>query len=68
MTRRPTPPQHRFRTFRTTASATPAAGLTAIDRKLQAGDRPTFEDGVRLFESPDLLTVGWLAHRARERR
>ena len=45
-----------------------AAGLTAIDEKLQAGVRLSFEDGVRLFEAPDLLAVGWLANRDRERR
>ena len=45
-----------------------AAGLAGIDRKLQAGERLTFEDGVRLFEAPDLLAVGWLANRERERR
>ena len=45
-----------------------AAGLTAIDEKLQAGERLTFEDGVRLFEAPDLLAVGWLANRDREQR
>jgi len=45
-----------------------AAGLADIDRKLQAGERLTFEDGVRLFDSPDLLAVGWLANREREKR
>jgi aminodeoxyfutalosine synthase len=45
-----------------------AAGLTAVDAKLRAGERLTFEDGVRLFEAPDLLAVGWLANRERERR
>jgi aminodeoxyfutalosine synthase len=45
-----------------------AAGLTGIDRKLQAGERLTLEDGVRLFEAPDLLAVGWLANREREKR
>ena len=45
-----------------------AAGLTTIDDKLQAGERLTFEDGVHLFETPDLLAVGWLANRDRERR
>ena len=28
----------------------------------------TLDDGVRLFESPDLLAVGWLANREREKR
>jgi aminodeoxyfutalosine synthase len=45
-----------------------AAGLAEIDAKLQAGERLSFEDGVRLFASPDLLAVGWLANRAREER
>jgi aminodeoxyfutalosine synthase len=44
-----------------------AAGLAEIDEKLQAGERLTFEDGVRLFEAPDLLAVGWLANRQREK-
>ena len=44
------------------------AGLTGIDSKLQAGERLTLEDGVRLFEAPDLLAVGWLANREREKR
>jgi aminodeoxyfutalosine synthase len=45
-----------------------AAGLTTIDEKMQAGERLAFDDGVRLFEAPDLLAVGWLANRERERR
>ena len=45
-----------------------AAGLADIDGKLQRGERLTLEDGVRLFEAPDLLAVGWLANRERERR
>jgi aminodeoxyfutalosine synthase len=45
-----------------------AAGLAGIDDKLQAGERLSFEDGVRLFDAPDLLAVGWLANRARETR
>ena len=45
-----------------------AAGLAGIDDKLQAGERLTLEDGVRLFDAPDLLAVGWLANRERERR
>jgi aminodeoxyfutalosine synthase len=45
-----------------------AAGLAEIDEKLRAGERLTFDDGVRLFQSPDLLAVGWLANRERERR
>jgi aminodeoxyfutalosine synthase len=45
-----------------------AAGLAEIDDKLQAGERLTLEDGVRLFDAPDLLAVGWLANREREKR
>jgi aminodeoxyfutalosine synthase len=45
-----------------------AAGLAGIDEKLQAGERLSFEDGLRLFEAPDLLAVGWLANREREKR
>ena len=45
-----------------------AAGLAEIDDKLERGERLTFDDGVRLFEAPDLLAVGWLANREREKR
>jgi hypothetical protein len=45
-----------------------AAGLADIDEKLQAGERLTLEDGVRLFDAPDQLAVGWLANREREKR
>ena len=45
-----------------------AAGLANIDDKLRAGERLTLDDGVRLFESPDLLAVGYLANRDREQR
>src|SRR3989442_4270403 len=44
------------------------AGLLGIDAKLQAGERLALEDGVRLFESQDLLALGWLANREREKR
>ncbi len=44
------------------------ARLVDIAEKLDAGVRLEFEDGVRLFDAPDLLTVGWLANRERERR
>ncbi len=42
--------------------------LTDIADKLAARERLTFDDGVRLFTAPDLLAVGWLANRERERR
>jgi len=45
-----------------------AAGLAEIDEKLQNSERLTLEDGVRLFDSPDLLAVGYLANREREKR
>jgi aminodeoxyfutalosine synthase len=45
-----------------------AAGLADIDEKLERGERLSFDDGVRLFEAPDLLAVGWLANREREKR
>jgi aminodeoxyfutalosine synthase len=45
-----------------------AAGLLDISHKLDTGERLDFEDGVRLFNSPDLLAVGALANRERERR
>ncbi len=45
-----------------------AAGLADIADKLDAGQRLSLEDGVRLFRAPDLLAVGWLANRERERR
>src|SRR3954465_9650624 len=44
------------------------AGLSDFAEKLSAGVRLDLADGVRLFESPDLLAVGWLAHREREKR
>ena len=45
-----------------------AAGLDDISAKLDAGTRLCFEDGVRLFNCPDTLALGWLANRERERR
>ena len=45
-----------------------ASGLRHITDKLDAGIRLDLADGVRLFECPDLLAVGWLANRARESR
>jgi aminodeoxyfutalosine synthase len=44
------------------------AGLIDITDKLASGERLSLADGVRLFESPDLLAVGWLANREREKR
>ena len=42
--------------------------LLDIADKLDADVRLTLNDGIRLFECPDLLTVGWLANREREKR
>jgi aminodeoxyfutalosine synthase len=44
------------------------ARLAEVAAKLDAGERLAFADGVRLFEAPDLLALGWLANRERERR
>ncbi len=43
-------------------------GLMEVAEKLDAGTRLDLDDGLRLFASPDLLTVGWLANREREKR
>ena len=45
-----------------------AAGLADISDKLECGERLTLDDGRQLFEARDLLAVGWLANRERERR
>jgi len=45
-----------------------AAGLDDIHEKLEAGVRLDLEDGRRLFEASDLLALGWLANREREKR
>jgi aminodeoxyfutalosine synthase len=45
-----------------------SAGLLDIADRLDAGERLTLEDGVRLFACPDLLAVGKLANREREKR
>ncbi len=44
------------------------AGLADIAEKVDVGARLDRNEGVRLFECPDLLAVGWLANRDRERR
>jgi aminodeoxyfutalosine synthase len=36
--------------------------------KIEAGERLSFDDGVALFREPDLMALGALANRARERR
>ena len=45
-----------------------AAGLAEIDGKLRENERLTLEDGVALFNVRDLLAVGALANREREKR
>ena len=45
-----------------------SANLLDIADKLECRERLTLDDGLRLFESPDLLAVGWMANRERERR
>src|SRR5258705_1345244 len=45
-----------------------SAGLVDIHDKLEARTRLDLADGVRLFDCPDGLAVGWLANRERERR
>ncbi len=44
------------------------AGLGDILEKVQDGERLSFTDGIRLFESPDLLAIGYLANIVRERK
>ncbi len=44
-----------------------AAGLGDIRRKVANGERLSFEDGLALYRSPDILAVGWLANQVRER-
>jgi aminodeoxyfutalosine synthase len=41
--------------------------LRPILGKVLAGERLSFDDGVLLYRSPDLLTVGWMANYVRER-
>ena len=44
------------------------ARLEPIAEKVAAGERLSFDDGVTLYRSPDLLSVGWMANRVREER
>ena len=44
------------------------SGLLDICEKVEAGERLTFEDGVRLYETPDLTAVGYMANLVRERK
>ncbi len=45
-----------------------ASGLGDILDKIQSGERLSFDDGIRLYQHPDLLAVGYLANIVRERR
>src|ERR1700674_1528300 len=42
--------------------------LKPIADKVIAGERLSFDDGLVLYRSPDLLAVGWLANPGREKR
>ncbi|MGH9728497.1 MAG: aminofutalosine synthase MqnE [Candidatus Acidiferrales bacterium] len=42
--------------------------LEPIARKVLAGERLSAEDGLTLYESSDLLAIGWLANQIREKR
>ncbi len=44
------------------------AGLGEIAAKVEAGERLSFDDGVQLFACDDLLALGALANREREKR
>ncbi|HZU24557.1 MAG TPA: aminofutalosine synthase MqnE [Bryobacteraceae bacterium] len=41
--------------------------LRPLVDKVRRGERLDYDDGVLLFRSPDILTVGWLANLVRER-
>jgi len=51
--------KHSFRTY--------DARLEPIAEKVLAGERLSFEDGVTLYGTRDVLAVGWLANSVRER-
>ena len=42
--------------------------LLPVVEKVRAGERLSFDDGVLLYESPDILSVGWMANVVRERK
>lgn len=44
-----------------------SATLQPIAEKIQKGERLSFEDGVSLYESPDLIAIGAMANFVRER-
>ena len=41
--------------------------LKPVAAKVMAGERLSFDDGLALYRSSDVLAVGWLANRVRER-
>lgn len=45
-----------------------AAGIADIADKVLAGDRLAFAEGLRLYQTPDLIAVGALADQVRRRR
>jgi aminodeoxyfutalosine synthase len=45
-----------------------SAGLTDIYEKVMEGKRLTYDEGLRLYENPNLNAVGWLANIVRERK
>ncbi|MFZ0663657.1 MAG: aminofutalosine synthase MqnE [Acidobacteriaceae bacterium] len=47
--------------------STDDARLEPIAAKVLAGERLSFEDGLALYGSPDVLAVGWLANYVREK-
>ncbi|ANM29809.1 radical SAM protein [Acidobacteria bacterium Mor1] len=44
------------------------AGLSDIYEKVEAGQRLSYDDGVRLFQSKELMPIGAMANRIRERK
>jgi aminodeoxyfutalosine synthase len=44
------------------------ARLKPIADKVLVGERLSFDDGILLYRTPDLLAVGWLANHVREKR
>ena len=52
-------PRHSFQTD--------DAALEPIAAKVQRGERLSFDDGVALYRSGDILAVGWMANLVRER-
>jgi len=44
------------------------AGLGDILAKIKDGERLSIADGIRLFQSPDLLAIGYIANMVRERK